>query len=55
MCGSNTIFFLVLCGMLFVLLGFLVWIASKDDLAKHPRKGAAGARRMPDQETPHGW
>lgn len=30
MCGNNTVFFLLLCGMLFLLLGFLAWLASKD-------------------------
>lgn len=35
MCGSNTLFFLILCGMLFILLGFLAWLASKDGSRGH--------------------
>lgn len=30
MCASNSVFFLILCGMLFVLLGVLAWLDSRD-------------------------
>lgn len=34
MCGSNSFFFLVLCGLLFLLLGFLVWLEARDPASR---------------------